>query len=138
MASKHLIDRGRAIVERLGITLQDHLGTGGFGAVYSALSSDGTKLAVKFCEKTQFTAYLEREAQIQLQFNHENLVRLYNFMVCWHSHHTNKQQVTNHQTNKQPQQKSQISQLGCAGLISFVFIYNKHETVWMYGDVITG
>ena len=83
MTSNHqLLERGRAIVERLGITLQELLGSGGFGSVYSAVAADGTRLAVKFCKKTQFIAYLEREAKIQLAFKHENLVRLYHFLVC--------------------------------------------------------
>ena len=82
MVTKSLIELGQALVRRLGITLEEHLGTGGFGAVYRGVNKNGQSVAVKFCEKTQYVKYLEREVKIQLSLCHENLVRLYQFVVC--------------------------------------------------------
>jgi len=80
MVSNHVIERGQKLAKKLGVTLEEHLGTGNFGIVYRGVDSSGRLVAVKFVEKTQFVKYLEREVNIQCSLKHENLVRLYQFV----------------------------------------------------------
>lgn len=82
MEKKSLVNLEQELVRRLGITLEEHLGSGGFGAVFRGVNKNGQSVAVKFCKKTQYVKYLEREVKIQLSLCHENLVRLYQFVVC--------------------------------------------------------
>ena len=83
MVSSAVIERGKALVQTLGVTLEEHLGTGNFGIVYRGVDSEGRLVAVKFVEKREYVNYLEREISIQCSLNHENLVRLYQFIVCF-------------------------------------------------------
>lgn len=82
MASEYLIDYGMKLVQGLGITLEKQIGHGAFGYVFRGLDKNGNTVAVKFCQKGKHVDYLEREVKIQLTLNQENLVHLYNFIVC--------------------------------------------------------
>jgi len=76
MVQPKYIEQGKEVVKRLGITLEEQLGKGAFGAVYRGIKPDGSSVAVKFSEKTQFVKYLEREAELQHNLHHPNLVNL--------------------------------------------------------------